>query len=253
MLTITDMTVIALLVILAVNGAHQGFIRALVGPVSLTISLVASIFVYLGTKNFSASFLTAALGPFFFAWIIVTLLKKWLNSDEAPRVSLASRLGGQAVNIIWGSLLILLTISFLAFFPFNSFDLPGVSKDIRHSFTFRIVQPIFINSAIAKGEAAAVPDCETGLCSTSEQEMQTLASDPNIMAIMNDPRVQKMINDPTVQNAMKAKDYRAIMGNPAIRELSQDPQFLLKALKAFPKIQRLKAATVEQATQDTSR
>jgi hypothetical protein len=249
-MTITDITVIVLLVISAANGAHQGFIRSLVGPTALVISLIASIFVYLATKNFSAAFLTALLGPFFLAWIIVTIIKKCLNTDAAPQVSAISRIGGQAVNLIWGSIAILLTVAFLAFFPFDRFDLPGISKDIRRSFTFRIVQPLFLNKALDKGTASAAPSgCLTDFCSTSEEDLQKLSADPAIQAIMTDPRIQKLQEDSALQKAIETRDYGAIINNPTVRELTQDPQFLLKAFKAYPKIQQLQAVETSNLSQ----
>jgi hypothetical protein len=246
MLAITDIIVIVLLVILAANGAYQGLLRSLVGPVALLISLLLSVFVYFSTKSFSASFLTAVLGPFFFAWIIVSALKRWLNSEESPRLSIVSRVGGQVVNVVWGSIVIFLTIAFLAFFPFNRFDLPGVSKDIHRSFCYRLIEPMFINKALNYEKPLNPADCEAGLCSASEKDLEALAADPQIQAILNDPRVQRLYNDPAAQIAIKNKDYRAILDNPAIRELSQDPRFLIQALKVYPKIQALTNAQQDQ-------
>jgi hypothetical protein len=250
MLTITDMTVIVLLVILAANGAYQGLLRSLVGPVALIISLILTGFVYLSTKSFSATFLTAILSPFFFAWIIVSALKKWLNSEEAPRLSIVSRVGGQIVNVVWGSIVIFVTIAFLAFFPFNRFDLAGVSKDVHRSVSFRLIEPMFIDKALHYEPRPDPATCEAGLCSTSEQDLQALASDPQIQAIMNDPRVQRLQNDPDAQKAMENRDYGALVNNPTIRELTMDPQFLIKALKAYPKIQAL---TNQQQNQGQSK
>jgi hypothetical protein len=240
MLAMTDIVIIVLLIIMAANGAYQGFLRSLVGPVSIIISLILTGFIYLGTKNFVATFLTAVLGPFFFGWIIVTALKKWLNCDEAPRLSIISRVGGQIVNLVWGSVVIFLAVAFFAFFPFNQYELAGVSKDVRHSFAFRLIEPIFIDKAL---HATPLPDpgaCDTGLCNVSEQTMETFTADPQIQAIMNDPRVQKLQEDPDAQKAMENKDYAALVNNPVIQELTMDPQFLMKALKAYPKIQALK-------------
>jgi|GEM_PF-2515941 len=255
MFATTDIVVIILLIIMAANGAYQGLLRSLVGPVALIISLILSVLIYISTKNFIATFLTGVLGPFFLGWIIVSALKHWLNSDEAPRLSIVSRVGGQIVNLVWGSIVIFLTIAFLAFFPFNRYELAGVSKDVRRSASFRLIEPMFIDKAL---HSAPLPDpaaCEAGLCAAGVQDMQTLTADPQIQAIMNDPRVQKLQEDPDAQKAMENRDFAALVNNPVIQELTMDPQFLMKALKAYPKIQALKnlqpseaAAAADQPT-----
>jgi hypothetical protein len=210
----------------------------LVGPTALILSLITSIFVYLGTKNFSASFLTAVVGPFFFGWIAVTLLKKWLNSEEAPRLSIVSRVGGQVVNILWGSVVAFAVVAFLAFFPFDRFDLAGVSKDVRRSISFHLIKPVLIKKFGNYESAGNLSSCRTNLCSASPDDLEDLSADPQIQAIMNDPRLQNLINDPAVQQAAEKGDYRPILSSPVMRELSQDPEFLIKAIKAYPKIQQ---------------
>jgi hypothetical protein len=238
MLAITDIVVIVLLIIMAANGAYQGFLRSLVGPLALILSLMTSVLVYFNTKSFSTGFLIAVLGPFFYGWVIVTLLKKWLNAEEAPRLSITSRVGGQVVNVVWGSIVIFITIAFLAFFPFNRFDLPGVSKDVHRSFSFRLIKPIFTNKTKTYVPPTILTDCESGICSASDKQMQTFADDPEVQAIANDPRMQNLLNDPAIQKAVENKDYRAILANPAVNELGKDPQFLIKVIKLYPKVQQ---------------
>jgi hypothetical protein len=254
MVTFTDVAVIVFLVILAANGAYQGLLRSLVGPVSLLLSLATSVVVYFVTKSFSATFLTTVLSPLFYGWAIVVLIKKFLNPNESPELSMVSRVMGQVVNLVWGSLLVFVAVAFLAFFPFDRFDLAGVSKDVRRSFTYRLVEPVFLNKLIAKATAPAPLTCAADLCSAPEADLQTLSNDPDIQTIMNDPRIQKMMDDPAAQKAIEAQDFSAILGNPAVQELTQDPQFIIKAIKAYPKIQQLKAAADAAASaQDLSK
>jgi hypothetical protein len=248
MLAITDIIVIVLLIILAANGAYQGLLRSLVGPVSLILSLLTGILLYLSTKLFSAAFLCVVLGPFFYGWILVTLLKKWLNPDDAPRLSMLSRVGGQVVNLAWGGLISLVTVAFLAFFPFNRFDLGGVSKDVRRSLTFRMIEPLFISGALSNNKPINPYGCITDLCSVNEESAEKLLADPNVLAIMSDPRIQKLQNDPETQKALETRDYRAILASPVVRELSQDPKFLIQVLKVYPKIQAITNAQSDQST-----
>jgi hypothetical protein len=237
--TVTDIAVIIFLLLLAANGAYQGFLRSLVGPASLIISLIAGALVYFNTRNFSASFLIAVLGPFFFAWIIVSALKSWLNPYDEPKLSLVSRILGQLVNLAWGIGVVIFLVAFLAFFPFNQFDLGGVTKDVRKSLSYSLITPIFANSPFDTTPRKST-GCLLDTCSAKEEDVQALASDKEIQAIANDPRIQKMMADPDIRTAAQKQDIKTLLTNPAMRELMNDPAFLIKALKAYPKIQKLR-------------
>jgi hypothetical protein len=246
MLAVTDIAVITILVILAANGAYQGFVRSLIGPVALVLSLVVSGFVYLATKSFSLSFLIGIIGPFFFAWVITAGLSKFIHPADVPQLTMISRVMGQLVNLAWGSVVMGFLVAFLAMFPFEQYQLYGVSKDVRQSYSYRVVLPVLSGGRIQPPPAQT--NCSLGVCSASPDDLQALADDKEIQEIMNDPRMQALINDPAVQKAAETQNVQALLRNPSIQALTQDPAFLFKVMKVYPKIRAIQNSQQQPPT-----
>ncbi len=236
-MTMTDTISLVFLLVLAVNGAYKGFLRSLVKPVALVLSLALSWSWYFNTHNFNAACLISITGPFIISWLINLGIKRWVNADPIPEISLMSRLGGQAVGLISGSILIAITVAFMAVFPFKRFELGNWEKDVQHSKALAIIRPTLISKGILSAAPTPAP-CLNDVCKVDENDKADLSSDKDMLELMNDPHIQKLLNDPEAMSAIQSQNIGKIMSNPAINELKSDPAFVLKAMRLYPKIQQ---------------
>ena len=231
-MTITDAIVITLLLLLTAKGAYQGFLRSLITPLAIILSLIPGLLYFFGMGNFKLSLLIAVIGPFLISRLILFILRILTGTDQAPEPGLLSRMAGQAVSFVWGAIVLLFVIAVLSLFPFERFELGGITREVLRSKTFQIIEPTLIRHGV---NPRGNKDC-SGSCDAREKAAEKLASDKDIAQMIADPRVQKLISDPVIQAAINRQDMAALLSNPAIRELAADPHFLIKALKAYPKI-----------------
>ena len=50
--------------------------------------------------------------------------------------------------------------------------------------------------------------------------------------------MQEIINDPQIMTAIEKKDYGALLSNPKIMAMAQDPEFVKKILGAYGQLQQ---------------
>ncbi len=235
-MSVTDLVISAFLLLHAVIGLHQGLLRAIIGPVGLALAIIIGITYYNFTHNFMVSGLISFFGQMIIPWLLGKFLKFGLNQFDPPEIHVLSRLGGMAVTLAWGCALTALAITLLALFPFNRFELENASKDIHRSIALSVIKPTLIKKGILPNDAPA-ETCSGDSCQMKEMDTAALANDPEIQSLLKDPRLIKLMNDTEALKDIESRDFKRILSNPVIRELQQDPKFLLKILKIYPKIQ----------------
>jgi hypothetical protein len=228
----TDITVCVILTMLISKGAYQGFLGSLIGPACFIIGSVAGYLAFLATHNLAIGIFIAFFAPFPLAWIIHLLIRARFG-DQAPQIDPFSRLGGAAISLVWGGGTLILLLLLLTLLPLKGTRLEPLRRDMNSSITYHLLE----DAILSKKKPPKPPaDCPTGACAMSQADIKALASDQDVDDLLADERVQRMINDPVIQEAIKKKDVSSLLSNPAIMELVQDPQFLGKVLKVYPKI-----------------
>ncbi|MBF0593459.1 MAG: hypothetical protein HQL22_00670 [Candidatus Omnitrophica bacterium] len=235
-MAVTDIIAIIFLVIMAANGTYQGFMRSLAGPVSFLLGLGLGCGYYLLSHDFRGGWIIGIITPFLICWLINRILRERFNPYVDPQLSLLSRLSGQLLSLSWGIIVVGALVGFLSFFPFEKFELENAGRDVQRSATLALIKPILAKKNLLPS-SPPTKSCLNDMCSMSEEDNKTLSSQDEIQTVINDPRVQKLINDPAAVQAIKDRNFTAIMSNPTIKELEKDPGFIAKVLKAYPKIQ----------------
>lgn len=233
----TDIVILLFLIVLAANGAYHGFARALINPVTLLLSLALSWVWYTQTRQFNTACLISMLMPFGLSW----LAGRWIRS-QTPAGSLAdlpmlSRLCGMAVELIWGGTIAALVVGFMAVFPFKQFELENWSKDVQRSQALASIRPTLIQYGILPAAKKPTP-CLNDVCKIDEDDKADLSTDKELTELAQDPRILKLLNDPSAMTAIRSQNIARILSDPIINELRSDPQFLIKVMRAYPKIQQ---------------
>ena len=211
--------------------------RCLVWPISLLITFAAGWAYYKVTHQFNVVWLIGLCGPYLFSWLIKFAVKRWFNPDQNPP-GIFSRLCGIALNLTWATVFVFLVVAVLAVFPFGRFDLKKFENDVHQSITFKLVKPVLVSRGILPADASPAL-CMEDVCKVDASTAKALSDDEEVQAIINDPRIRKMMSDPKIMAAFQSRDIGAILSNPVLSDLRNDPAFLLKAIKVYPKMQKV--------------
>ncbi|MBF0486238.1 MAG: CvpA family protein [Candidatus Omnitrophica bacterium] len=231
---LTDIVVFLVFAILATNGYAQGFWRALVGPVCFVVSITAGFLIFIFTKNAAAGFLTSVVGSILLTWALNTVIH--LRSDNNPdALQRWSRILGGVVNIVWGGMILLVVLLFLALVPIKNSKLDFVRADMNRSATYQLIAEQVKQHKIMPRKPTP---CMNNLCNMSEADQKALLEDKEIQSMMNDPRMKKLLDNPKLTEAIEKQDLAAILSNPDMQALSKDPAFVIKALRVYPKIMK---------------
>ena len=231
-MTWTDISVFLLLTFLTANGAYQGFLRSLFGPISFVLGTATAYAVFFTTRNIIAAAFAVILAPVFFTWAFNVIIRIW-NGDVTPKFTFLSRFAGAAMNLVWNGTFIGLTMLFLAILPLKDSRLNAVRLDMKASLTYHLLEQATGGN---KKPPAPPVDCPSGACSMNKADLDALATDKELVDIQNDERVKNLVNDPALREAIEKKDFPKLFANPTIISLLQDPQFITKILKVYPKI-----------------
>jgi hypothetical protein len=138
-------------------------------------------------------------------------LLKIVAGDDKP--SMGSRLAGAFVTVCYGMIIILPVVFFLGMIPPFNERAEAVKKDVVHSGTYMLLKPF--NKFIA---APAAKETNTA---------------PAMQQVAEDERMQEILNDPEIKKAAESKNYAALLANPKVMALAQDPAFVQKMLAAY--------------------
>jgi hypothetical protein len=205
MLTWTDATLLIVLTIIIANGAHQGFLCSLGGPLSLLIGLILGTTCYILTKNILSGLLVGILSTFLLTWLINSIIRARF-SDTSSRLTVIGRIAGGAINLLWGGSILFFFLLILTLVPLKRFGLTPFAQDMDRSFTYTTIAKIISNRTPSKKQI-----------------------DP---ALANDPRIKNLLNDPAIHQAAEIRDFRQLFANPVVAAVTKDPALLLKLLQA---------------------
>jgi len=101
------------------------------------------------------------------------------------------------------------------------------------------VQPFTLEHATKAGTKAtgrttapavepALPDADTGAAPQLDELKERMVHDQGIMklirALQSDPKLQSLLSDPALLEAASSGDFEALINNPVIKKLLQDPR-----------------------------
>jgi uncharacterized membrane protein required for colicin V production len=240
-MTLTDLITSLLSIYLIALGASRGFLRSLLGPVSLVVGTVVSIVYYNCTKQLIVSLIIGLAGPFILLLILKFLLRTWVSvTKSTDKPDFLSRTGGLVLTLFWGWVFVVFTLILLAAFPPLNEPLKFIHHDVTSSVSYSVAKPledIFFQSPQKIPAAGPVRAHAAGSAANPSGEAKSLA---------DDPRFQKVLQDPEVQKEIREHDYVKLMQNPKMLALTQqimnDPAAMKKVLSVY-KTQRQAAGT----------
>ncbi|MFH0754559.1 MAG: CvpA family protein [Candidatus Omnitrophota bacterium] len=235
----TDVTFLTIIAVLTIIGYFRGLLRTVVGPVSFGAALLVAFFLYQKTHNPIITLSVGLFGPVFLGAVINTIINHTIMRNKIPEPSTLSRITGAAFNCLWGSIICLTILAGLIVMPLDAFRLGDINNNARGSITYALLRKPFASKGIISSYEAQA--CVSGVCTMSEKDQNKLAADKDVQEIMNDPRVLRLMASPAIQGAIDAQDYTALFSNPIVMELGQDPEFLAKALRVYPKIKAMES------------
>ena len=175
-------------------------------------------------------------GPFLLSWLLNLGVDHWLKPSAAP-LSAVNQLGGLAVGIVWGGLLVTMAVAVLALLPLEKFELESCARDVRQSKVLAVIRPVLAGKGLLPAAKIRAP-CLNDVCKMDDDDKKTLSFDQEMQEFTRDPHIQKLLHDPEAMAAIRSQNFTRIMNNPVINELKADPAFLLKAMHLYPKIQQ---------------
>ena len=235
-MVITDVVVIIFLFVMGYTGAARGFLKTLTFPLALLCTFILGWAITPISGHFPGIWIFGFFGLYFFIFLINAGLNRWINPHQNPP-GFISRLGGLVVHLTWGSVILLCVTALTAVFPFNKFELENAGKDIQQSTTLKLIKPVLVAKGILPADTPPAL-CLSDVCKMDEPINKVLTDDADVQSVIHDPRMQKIFNDPETIAVFQSRNMNAIMSNPTVTELRNDPAFLLKAIKAYPRIQQ---------------
>ncbi|MEI8012023.1 MAG: hypothetical protein WCI27_06025 [Candidatus Omnitrophota bacterium] len=234
MLTTTDIIFLIALAIAGARGHSRGLLQALIGPCAFLLSCAIAAFWFSRTQKTFDSLIILVMAPPVLGWTARWWLRQKNHGITRPPYNTLDRMAGSAISMIWSGSIALVILASLIILPLDSFGLGDITLNVRTSLTFALFKnPMKIFHIIPPEE---IKDCLDGLCRMPEKDKTALAKDQDIQALVNDPRLSRLLLDPAIEKAIEEKNFTALLANPQILEIAQDPILVSKILKAYPKI-----------------
>jgi uncharacterized membrane protein required for colicin V production len=223
-MTITDSIVFCLTIFFIIRGASRGFMKSLLGPISIIVATALSILYYNVTKNMMISLLIGVFGPFLLSFILQFLLQSWaVFTNTQIKPNFLSRLSGSIITLAWGWVFIIFTLILLSLLPIWNKSLKALHKDVLGSASYSFAKPL--------GDIFFIPPKQ------STEATPTVATNTDVKSLADDPRFQKILQDPDIQAEINAHDFVKLMSNPKMmeltREIMNDPVTMKKVLSIY--------------------
>lgn len=235
-----DSIVSALLLYFLYRGWAKGFLRTLIGPISLIVACIAGIIYYSSTHNIMAGILIGVLGPILLNILFSISINIWHQTVNVNRpLSYASRLLGSGFSLVWGSLHLALMIILLFMIPLDFPWLRHLREQVLLSRSYAVIQQQ--TKTILPVESLNAPQLLEMLRDPAHlekvhslEEYKTLMEEKVIMDILSDEDILRYIED---------KNFSQLMTNPKVQSLLENPEVLKKVFDLNIKI-------IEQSAQE---
>lgn len=217
-----DIIILILLVYYFWRGWRKGFLRSILGPISLIIGGIMSYVYY---QNNPEKILIALgisiVGPVIFVVTLSLLMKIWTKAtSEDGKMSVLNRLMGSAFSIIWSGGMLLLVFMLIMLVPGHMPYIGKVHQYLYGTQTYAVISH-FTGNTLARGESGTSPMIQflenpekfEYLSNTKEfknvmghNKIKEIPSDPDIVQDIQDKNVGKLLTSPKMQSIMGDKD-----------------------------------------------
>src|SRR3989338_529924 len=235
-----DSIVSALLLYFLYRGWAKGFLRTLIGPISLIAACIAGAVYYSSTHNIMAGILIGVLGPILLNILFSISINIWHQTVNVNRpLSYTSRLLGSGFSLIWGILHLALIIILLFMIPLDFPWLRHLREQFLSSRSYAVIQQqtktfLPVKSLNAPQLLEMLRDPAHLEKVHSLEEYKTLMEEKVVMEILSDEDILRYIED---------KNFSQLMTHPKVQYLLENPEVLKKVFDLNVKI-------IEQSAQE---
>ena len=233
MLSVVDIIVYCILLYFAVNGWSKGFLRTILGPLSLILCVVIGTVYFRQTHDVWKYILIMLFGPVVLSISLSLILMIWNRTvSQTKYIFWLSRLLGSIFNVTWGGIIIATTLIFISIIPMHTAWAEKTKDRLVNSHSYA-----FLNKFI-KGRVPYVNNLENLFDATQDPEkMEELKSAPEFKDIYSDQKIQNVVADEDLMKELKEKDIVKLMTDPKIQSIIQDEGLLKKILNLYSNIQ----------------
>ncbi len=227
-----DLAFLFLFLYFLIRGFEKGFLRSLLGPLSLILGSILSYIYYLKTNNTVAALLLGLFSPLLLQWAMILVIYIWsFSKPKKKNLSILSRISGAMISLIWSGgmvvIFILLIMIMPAGLPYAAQAQDELSKTKTYSLIHYFVQknPVTLPSSPEEMEQLA-----------KSEEFKKILEDDQFKKIINDPKIQKYIQERNMEGLMRDKDamskMTALLNNPETVKTLMELQKKMMSKKA---------------------
>jgi membrane protein required for colicin V production len=226
----TDITLLCIFILAYFNGWLKGFLKTILGPVSLIIGSVIAHYMYTHGQNIALALTVGFFGPFVIKIVLGIILKtiiKTFQKEDNEKLSSISRLLGGILSLIWGGSLCLILTLLITFIPLKVASLEKVQNSIKSSYSYQTLSdklnldekdPIKVLSNIS--EVINNPKKSNKLRESKQYEN-----------LMNTDSFKNLMNDPETLAQIENNNITQLLKNPKVRDLISGPNALQKLME----------------------
>jgi uncharacterized membrane protein len=242
----TDNIILVILLYLFYKGWRRGFLKTLLGPISLMAGCIMGFVYYQKTANMALSLVISILSPFLINMLASVLLRLWhktVNADEP--LSLLSRLCGSGISISWGGSYAAITLILIGVsppLPFKWFD--HIRQDVTTSKSYALIDHWLEDKIPATLDIKKITDVLS-----DQNKLEEFRSSQEFQDVMTDGRLEDIFADHEVAELIRDKDYVKLLTNPKMRVIFQDKDLINKIMALNKKV--VESASDIPADKDT--
>ncbi|VAW11774.1 hypothetical protein MNBD_BACTEROID05-1171 [hydrothermal vent metagenome] len=231
MTSTTDIIVAAFLCIFFLRGWFRGFVKSILGPLSLVAGTFLAYGYYAKTNKVIIALCISLFGPFIIQILLSFVFKifnKILKNDSKP--SMISGLIGGSISTLWSGAMLSLTILLIAFIPENFPKIKPIQEDVLQSISYKNIHKI----AGDKIPSASLDVKEISAIFENPKKLKKLQSSKEYENLMEDTKFRDLMSDKKIQKDVEDKNFVALLKNPKMQAIMKDKN-LVKKLFEFQK------------------
>ena len=230
---ITDYITAGAILYFFYNGWRKGFLKTLLGPISLIAGCLIGYSYYQKTQNMAVGLAICVLSPFIINILASIILKLWnkaVNSDIPP--SMISRLSGSAFSILWGGGYLAMMLILVAVMPLRFGWFEKAQDDVLGSRSYALIS----ERAGDKIPGGFFDIKKIAGVLRDPAKLKEFESTEEFKALREDARLKEFFSDEETADQVRNKDYRGLLSNPKMQAVFRDKELLKKIFALNKKI-----------------
>lgn len=201
------------------RGFTKGFIRALLGPISLFASICIASYYYTETGNHLIAGAALFFGPFIIRFVLSLILRIWNKSfNEDLPLSMFSRFIGGTISLSVSGTFLCASLILILMIPKGIPKINEIQDAITFSKTYGFIHQFIGDKLDPITEKVA--DISKAL--QDPEKLKKIATSPEYENLLKNPTFTKLISDEKNQKDLKDKNISELLKNKQLRELLKD-------------------------------